>query len=701
MINWNSDLLSLYKKRTSKTCEKLMEAGYETLYDLLWLLPLKIYPTPLLKKFSDTLEDELIKGAGKVVSFVHNPSWKGAGKGRAPLSNATLIIKDLFSEDVIELKFFNLYPSAVEKIKKENYIVFQGTIQVFMAKRQIVNAKWEGLAEEEFSKLIPEVGIPIEIQTQYPTVNSVSNSHVKKVFQRIPSELWEQLPETLPLEIISNRNFPSLSSSFRLLHGMDTCKEWQAEKVQMAKERLIYEDFFEEQLKLKIRRKKLTFQEGPKLITNKLEDFETSFPYELTDGQKNAVLQVKKDFESGHPMMRLIQGDVGCGKTTVAAIASLITSEAGFQSALMCPTESLALQHFITLKPLFESHGFSIDLLVGSLKTKEKKEVNEKLVSGETDFIIGTHSLFQKDIKFKKLGLAIIDEQHKFGVKQRHQLVSKGHGTHCLIMTATPIPRSLSLTHYGDLEITTIKSIPGGRKGTQTRIVDQKNFPKFLNFLKTRLEMGEQAYIVVPAIEESENLDILNLESVLEKFKKLYPKTKVSGLHGKLSSEEKEENFIKFKNKEIELLISTSVIEVGIDNPNATVIAIMNPERFGLSSLHQLRGRVGRGAKPGFCFLVPDKKLSQESMKRLRVIESTTDGFKIAEEDLKLRGEGDLFGTDQSGSGQRRIASIITHSDFLLMAREDLEKIPEGKENPFLIERIQNFERNQLVTKTI
>ncbi|MFG1514611.1 helicase-related protein, partial [Halobacteriovorax sp. ZH3_bin.1] len=363
-------------------------------------------------------------------------------------------------------------------------------------------------------------------------------------------------------------------------------------------------------------------------------------------------------------------------KTTVAVASAYLILKTGGQVALMCPTETLALQHYREIEEIL-GNDFNVELLVGSTKTREKKKINESLENGSCNIVIGTHSLFQDSVKFKNLELAIIDEQHKFGVEQRIKLMKKGENPHCLIMSATPIPRSLSLTKYGDLDISIIKTMPGGRKGQKTRIVTNSNLNNYLSFVKTRLEMKEQAYIVVPAIEESENEDIRNLEHTYELYKKYFPEFRVAYLHGRMSPDEKQAAITEFKEHKTDILIATSVIEVGINIINSTIMAILSPERFGLSSLHQMRGRVGRGNKPGFCFLVTDREITPDSMQRLQVIEKYTDGFKIAEEDLKIRGEGDLFGQEQSGVvTQKRLANIVLNQDILYEAIEDIKKYP-------------------------
>ncbi len=415
--------------------------------------------------------------------------------------------------------------------------------------------------------------------------------------------------------------------------------------------------------------------------------------------QKKVFEEIIVDFNSGHPMMRMIQGDVGCGKTIVAYLASRIIVENQLQVALMCPTETLAKQHYETFKQL--APNFEIQILLGSTKSKERKNLLQELKQGVIKILIGTHSLFQENVEFSKLGLAIIDEQHKFGVEQRLKLVSKGDGVHCLIMTATPIPRTLSLAQYGDLDISSIKTLPNGRKGIKTRITERQNFDKYIEFVRSRLLMREQAYFVFPAIDESETIDIQNVKESLSKYQALFRGYRVEMLHGQMKPDEKEKIVKEFREQKIHILLSTSVIEVGINIPNATVMSIYNPERFGLSSLHQLRGRVGRGDKPGFCFLVLDKEISHEAFQRLEVIEKNLDGFVIAEEDLKFRGEGDLFGVDQSGSvSQKKLANYLVHSAILEEVVSDLNRLKVI--SPHLIDPIlEKLAKNQKILDTI
>jgi len=561
-----------------------------------------------------------------------------------------------------------------------------GEPQEYKAQKQIINPQVSEAITEEASGYIAE----------YPTVNKVSGTHVRKFIDLIPAELWDELPQILP-ELGYNKEF-SLSEAFKTLHGQIPVESFSPELKFRAIDRLIYEEFLIDQIKILVRRK-LTKRKSAKkyaLPENSLKKILTGLPFTLTQDQEKVFGDIKKDLGSGHPMMRMVQGDVGSGKTIVAYLASRVITESGSQVAFMCPTEALAMQHFETFQQLCPD--LPTDLLLGSTKAKEKKAIASRLESGETKLVIGTHSLFQDSVNFKDLGLAIIDEQHKFGVDQRLKLVGKGEATHSLIMTATPIPRTLSLAQYGDLDLSFIKMMPAGRKGIKTRITEPVNYSKYIDFVKARLRLGEQAYFVFPAIDESEVLDLQNVKSSLEKYRKSFPEFKVEALHGQLKSDEKQAVVDEFKKGRIHILVSTSVIEVGINIPNATIMSIYNPERFGLSSLHQLRGRVGRGEKPGFCFLVLDKEIDPQGMERLKVVEENLDGFVIAEEDLKFRGEGDLFGVDQSGSTtSKKLANFLTHSHILEKVVRDLEGL-EKSSPELLAPLMEKYAQDERIT---
>jgi ATP-dependent DNA helicase RecG len=672
-LNWDSSILELSpsSKSPSKNLQKIYNHGINSIKDLIWILPLRVQSIPKVQDFSKVEVGLLFKGSGKVININLSPVMGRSRKSNVQLFNITVLVKDLYSSEFINLKWFNAYPSIKKQLEELDEFIFMGTIQTYNESLQIINPKLN--PKEESSPLLIE----------YPTVNKVPGSQLKKIIQKIPLELWENQLHFYSNEFESFLSLTPMNEAFKTLHGVTGI--FSQDHYQQAVDRIIYDEFIKDQLKVTARKMAYQSLETPKIeiLDSELNKFQKVFPYSLTEDQNKVLEEIREDFKSGHIMMRIIQGDVGCGKTTVAMLATaMIVSNQG-QVAIMCPTEALAIQHKKTFDQLFGSF-FSIHLLVGSTKAKDKKLIYSDLINNKIQILIGTHSLFQDQVKFKNLRLTIIDEQHKFGVEQRLKLVNKGHNTHCLLMSATPIPRTLQLAQYGDLNISTIKTIPAGRKGTQTRIVTDKTYEKYLSFLKTRVSLGEQAYIVVPAITESEKMDMKNVESHVKIYKNIYPDLRVSALHGQLASEEKLLILESFEKGNIDILISTSVIEVGINVLNASLISIYDPERFGLSSLHQLRGRVGRGHKAGFCFLIPDEKVSRESINRLNIIEKSNDGFLIAEADLKNRGEGDLFGTNQSGNvASNHIASIFEHFHIFEKVKQDIELIK--KENPQLL----------------
>ena len=701
-FSWDSPVDVLFRGKKGKVLEKLRSAEILVLEDLLWILPLKIEKVPPISSFQNAFPEKIFKGVGKVLSTKVTPNFRVRGKRGARLSHVSLIVHDLLSSEHLCLKFFNLYSNRVRQLQGLKAVIFSGKVSVYQGQRQILNPVIELLKEVPKSEGFGAINKQSELQIHYPTFCKIPAFHVKALFKRIPEGLWDEIPEYLPESTREQRGMMLLGQAFRFLHGKASPQEWSESKKEKAEKRLIYEEFFREQVKIKMRRQLMFVQKGIKhdVSNNLLGKIYNFFPYCLTSDQKNVVSEIAQDLASEKKMMRLLQGDVGSGKTSVAIAAAIVSMENGYQVAIMCPTESLALQHFINFEELFDAYAYNIKMLLGGTKKKEKEKIVHDLEKGHIQLIVGTHSLIQESIKFKKLALVVIDEQHKFGVNQRIKLVNKGMGVHCLIMTATPIPRSLGLTQYGDLNISVIKTIPAHRKGIKTRIVEPHNFEKFLNFLNTRLELGEQAYVVVPAVVENENQDIANLETVLKKYKMYFPSFRVLGLHGKLNSKEKVKTFIDFKNHNFDILVSTSVIEVGINIPNVSVMTIMNPNRFGLSSLHQLRGRVGRGDRPGFCFLVNDKKVSSLGMERLKVIESTCDGFEIAEKDLEMRGEGDIFGTDQSGIiRSKTLANLVIHQNELMDAKKDVDYLfqnPHFKVSKLLVKLSNNNHLTQI-----
>jgi len=399
--------------------------------------------------------------------------------------------------------------------------------------------------------------------------------------------------------------------------------------------------------------------------------FHECLPFEMTGAQKKVIREIRKDVASGKQMNRLLQGDVGSGKTLVALMCMLMAIDNGTQACLMAPTEILAIQHYQTLSKMLEPLGLNVKLLKGSTKTKERRVIHEELIDGSVNILVGTHALIESKVVFQNLGFVVIDEQHRFGVAQRAKLWNKNTvPPHVLVMTATPIPRTLAMTVYGDLDVSVIDELPPGRKPIKTLHFYDSKRKQVFQFLREEINRGRQVYIVYPLIEESEKLDLKNLQQGYETVKKVFPDLKVSMVHGRLSAQDKDEEMRRFKNHETQIMVSTTVIEVGVDVPNASVMVIESAERFGLSQLHQLRGRVGRGAEQSYCILMSSYKLSKESTIRLETMVRTNDGFEIAETDLKLRGPGDIEGTQQSGLGLNlRIANISRDGELLQFAR--------------------------------
>lgn len=689
-VSLNDPLESLVKSRKkTKTIEKLNGANIHTVRDLLWCFPLRAYPTPPLQDFSQLEEDILFKGEGIIQGVKVTPSFQ-RGKGRVNLCNITANVKDVNSPLTILLQWFNTYPNMRTKLQgmQGSEICFMGKPGTYREQFQIVNPDF---IEEEFKN-------ERKFIVQYPTINGLAPQYTKKIIDLIPSSTFELFEEYLQESTIEEKDFLSLPMAFRVMHGRDLdAQSYSADIKERSRRRLAYEEFLTEQLKFQLRKTERILEPAPVFKCSNLNELKSLFPFELTADQNSVIHEIENDLQAGTPMARLIQGDVGSGKTAVAIISAMIVANNGAQVAIMCPTEALASQHFNSFQQTLKDENIKVGILLGGMKQKQKTEVNRQLKAGEIDIVIGTHALFQESVAFKKLGLAVIDEQHKFGVNQRLKLVGKGEGCHSLLLTATPIPRSLSLTQYGDLDISLIKTMPASRKEIKTRIVEPNNFEKFLSFLQTRIGMNEQAYLVVPAIEENPELDIAALDKVTKRFKGFFPNMIIESLHGQMPGDEKLEIFHRFMDKKIQLLISTSVIEVGINNPNATVMGILNPERFGLSSIHQLRGRVGRGEKPGFCFLIVDKN-SLVSVPRLQVIEKTQDGFKIAEADLEIRGQGDLFGTNQSGGVIRKVANIIEDQKILFQVKDDL---PGLLNNPVIQKLQTQLEKEKYVLNTV
>ncbi|MCY4643074.1 MAG: ATP-dependent DNA helicase RecG [Bacteriovoracales bacterium] len=661
-IHLNSTLIELNQGRPNKTIHKLGEEGIKTVEDLLWVMPLHWEIVPEVSPFDKVRIEGLFRGEGRIAK-VKSQRSRYRGKGRAILYRVEVSVRDRHGPLRIDLIWPNAYPSLKEKIEGMDRISFFGKIR-----------KWKGRAVLMGPTIVEEGGKVPRLQIQYPTLGGVRSFRFKSLVDKIPESLWKSLEDPLSKEQLQSLSLPHLRESFELIHGHLSHEVFLGEEdFKRARKRLIYHEFYLEQIQVDIRRQARRDKTSIRIEVSfeTVEKIFGQFPFELREGQKKAVWDIVRDFKAPFPMRRMIQADVGHGKTVVAFIGAMIVGLGGHQAALMCPTETLARQHYRNARPLFEKQNLRCVLLLGG-GSRKNLDILEKISSGQIDFVIGTHSLFQERVRFKSLALSIIDEQHKFGVTQRASLAEKGHGTHVLIMTATPIPRSLACTGYGELDLSIIKDASFVRKGTQTRIVTPASFETFLGFLKTRMDMGEQIYVVSPVIEDGGDHGLSAVKKVFERFRDFFPHISIELLHGKLDSREKNLVFESFLKGDIQMLISTTVIEVGIHVVNATVMAVINSERFGLSSLHQLRGRVGRGDKAGFCFLVTESD-DPHSLRRLKVVEQISDGFEIAEADLSFRGEGDLFGHFQSGQSPRKVADMTRDQDIFWQVKKDFQ----------------------------
>ena len=656
-------------KKAPKYLSSLQDANILTIENLLWLSPKSIQKLPKTAPFTSSKPSEKFKGAGEIVWVKRIPLKNARQKF---LCNVQVKVIDLFSNTSMVLYWFNSYPSTYNKLKSLNKITFSGTMSktdsLGMANPNV--KPWDGKQEEHIE----------EISVEYPVLNKVQGHHIQKLFLKIPNDFYRNIKEELPLEISKKNNLISFSEAIKLFHCHPSVKDkWSEDKYEIAKTRLIYEELFWEQLKLSGQKFQRNQFKSPIIKWSNSEEarFTEILPFQLTKGQQKVITEVRHDIKLGIPMHRILQGDVGCGKTIVAILIANLIAKEGYQVAILCPTEGLANQFFENVKK-YNAFNLEIDLIVGGSLTKAKKLKLENLAKGKTKIVVGTHALIQSKIEFSKLGLSIIDEQHKFGVKQRNLLIKKSVTKHFLLMSATPIPRSLGLTVFGNLEISTITETPNKDKKISTKIITHDLRAKMLSFILTRVSMGEQAYIVVPAIEESEQSNLINLKEIFLAYRRFFPKISMAPLHGKMKAEEKNETLKRFKKNEISILVSTTVIEVGIDVPNSTVMVIYNPERFGLSSLHQLRGRVGRGEKPGFCFLDCLKDMGKDSKKRLEKFIKCKDGFDIAETDLEIRGPGDFIGNEQSGHVvKRKVSDPLRDYRMLVQVKNDITHLSD------------------------
>ena len=573
---------------------------------------------------------------------------------------------------VIDLVWFSGVQYIIKSYKvNREYIVF-GRPGIFNNRFQISHPD----IDDVNSMTLDDMGL----QPHYHTTEKMKKAGMtSRSIERIMKGMLQKLPplrETLPDFIIKKRHFISRDEAIRCIHYPHNQYE-----MQHARERLKFEELFYVQLNIARyvanNRKKYKGYLMPKVGKAFHEFYHNNLPFELTGAQKRVMHEIQKDMNTGRQMNRLIQGDVGSGKTLVALMAMLIAVDNGFQAVMMAPTEILAEQHLATIQEFMKGMDVRVELLTGIVKGKKRTEILDGLANGDVKILVGTHAVIEDTVVFGNLGIAVIDEQHRFGVAQRAKLWGKNaNPPHILVMTATPIPRTLAMTLYGDLDVSVIDELPPGRKPIQTLHKYDNQKTSLYEGIRREVAKGRQVYVVYPLIKESEKMDLQNLEDGFKDLQAVFPTYKMSKVHGKMKSAEKEAEMQAFVRGETQMLVATTVIEVGVNVPNASVMVIMEAQRFGLSQLHQLRGRVGRGADQSYCILVSGYEISSETRKRLDIMCQTNDGFRIAEADLKLRGPGDLEGTQQSGMAfDLKIANIATDGQLVQMARDEAQEI--------------------------
>ncbi|HEY1078564.1 MAG TPA: ATP-dependent DNA helicase RecG, partial [Bdellovibrio sp.] len=566
----------------------------------------------------------------------------------------------------IHCKYFRVpYKGYFERFKPYTDVRVVGKVTEYRGRLEFHHPDIRDIEPEDETK---DALIPL-----YTEIEGLATAKIMKLVRAAFAQMEEWPEEALPKWILQKYSLKPRKDALREIHYPDPEKAAEyAEFKSAAQRRIIFDEFF--WLELYLASRKVGFKKsGAPQIQNKgtqLKALEKNLPFAMTGAQKRVFAEIKEDLEKAQPMHRMVQGDVGSGKTLVCFMAATYAAESGFQSCLMAPTEILAEQHFKNAQKVLQPLGVRLGLLLGKSKASERKQVLAALQAGEIDLIIGTHALIEDEVQFANLGLVIIDEQHRFGVEQRGVLKNKGQSPHFLVMTATPIPRTLAMTVYGDLDVSIIDEMPAGRSPIQTRATFESKRPQALNFMLEQLQKGRQAYIVYPLVEESEKIDLKDAVSEYEKLKVQFPQVKFGLLHGKMKADEKDQVMTQFRNQEIQVLVSTTVIEVGVDVPNANIMIIEHAERFGLSQLHQLRGRVGRGEHKSFCILIMGYAVSEEGKQRTEMMEKTSDGFKIAEFDLEMRGPGEFMGTRQSGLSGFKLANLVRDMSVLQQARE-------------------------------
>ena len=641
------------------------ELGIRTYRDLLEYFPYKYVDRTKVYLISELSPDmPFVQIKGRIIRFEETETGKRRKRVIAHFTDG---------HGICDLVWFNgtKYVYQNYQLNRE-YVVF-GKPAVFNGRFQFSHPDIDDAAQLQLNDMGMQ---PFYITTEKMKKAGITSRAMEKLTKTLIGKLSEPLEETLPPFITSHLHLISRDAALRKIHYPRSVDDTQRARV-----RLKFEELFYVQLNI-LRYASDHRRKYRGYIFNRIGAqfnwfYTHNLPFELTGAQKRVMHEIRADMAGGRQMNRLLQGDVGSGKTLVALMSMLIAIDNGYQACMMAPTEILAEQHLQTLRDFLKGMNLRIELLTGIIKGKRRREVLDGLMDGSIHIVVGTHALLEDKVQFHRLGMAVVDEQHRFGVAQRARLWSKSENPpHILVMTATPIPRTLAMTIYGDLDVSVIDELPPGRKPIQTLHKYDDQMPSLYNGIRQQIRLGRQVYIVYPLIKESERMDLKNLEDGFSALCDIFPEFRLSKVHGKMKDKEKEAEMQKFVSGQTQILVATTVIEVGVNVPNASVMVILDAQRFGLSQLHQLRGRVGRGADQSYCILVTSHRLTKETSRRIDIMCETNDGFEIAEADLKLRGPGDLEGTQQSGIAfDLKIADIARDGQIVQMAREEAQKI--------------------------
>ena len=641
------------------------ELGIKTFGDLLGYFPYKYVDRSRLYSISE-LNSEMpyVQVRGRILSY---ETFENGPRRERVVAH----FSDGFG--VMDLTWFSGGKGIKQRYQAgKDYVVF-GKPTVFNGRYNIIHPDIDPASELQ----LDDMGMqPYYNTTEKMKKMGLTSHAIEKLTRNLLEKLKEEIAETLPDFMTKRLQLCSRDQALRIIHYPRNHQELERARV-----RLKFEELFFVQLNI-VRYASDHRRKYRGYVFNRIGDcfngfYHNHLPFALTEAQKRVLREIRKDVCSGRQMNRLLQGDVGSGKTLVALMAMLIALDNGFQACIMAPTEILAEQHLATIREFLEGMDISVELLTGIVKGKKRQDVLDHLLDGSLQILVGTHAVIEDTVQFARLGMVIVDEQHRFGVAQRAKLWTKSaNPPHVLVMTATPIPRTLAMTLYGDLDVSVIDELPPGRKPVMTQHVFDSQLSALYQSIRRQLQQGRQAYIVFPLIEESEKMDLKNLEEGYETLRQAFPEFAFSKVHGRMKAKEKEEEMQRFLRRESQIMVATTVIEVGVNVPNASVMVILDAQRFGLSQLHQLRGRVGRGADQSYCILVTSRKLSDDTRKRIDIMCDTNDGFRIAEADLKLRGPGDLEGTQQSGVAfGLKIADIARDGQLVQLARDEAQRV--------------------------